>query len=326
MTIRQNETHLSAERLQAFLGGELSKEERSRAEAHLSSCARCAAEIEGWRTLFEAIEDLPTLAPEGGFAERVMARVTVSPRLSWAARVRAALAGRKSATAHPTGTGLQDFVEGLLPARQAARVRTHLDACPACASETTALRAVVARLDTLGRLEPSEGFAERVMREVHIPAAAQVAPQVAPQATPTWSRALIAAAARMGAQAIALVPRSRKVWAAVSGVALTPAVTAGLVFWTVFSHPALTPGALVSFAWWKVSDLATSAWQVVASSALESTGLFEVYSMIESLSPMVLAGAFVAFSVGVLSATWVLYRNLFTTHSVDGQYAHASLS
>lgn len=308
--------HLSAERLQAFLDGLLSEGERNGVEEHLASCARCTAELDGWRTLFEGLEDLPTLAPQSGFADRVMTGVHAPEPLSWAARVRARLMPGAE-IAHPGDERLQDWVEGMLPTRQAARVRTHLEDCSSCSSRADAWRTVLGGLNGLERFAPAEDFAARVMAEVHVPV-----PAPAVQAAPEWRRAL----GRALAAARRVVPHTRKAWAAISGVALTPAVTVGLMIWTVFTHPTVTPGAVASFAWWKATDLAGAAWNAVASRALESAEVFGIFSFFKSLalSPTLVAGAFLAFSLATVAAAWVLYRNLYTHPSEDG-YAHASL-
>jgi len=302
--------HLSAEVLQALLEGQLPVAERARAEEHLGSCARCAAELDGWRSLFERLDALPELAPSPVFADLVMGGLVAPLPLPLAARIRARL-GFAPDPPHPSDEGLQDFAEGLLPTRQAARVRTHLDACPSCAAQAAEWRVTFAHLERLDRLAPSDAFAGRVMAGVRVPV-------LEPARAPEWKRAL----RWVGG----LVPHTRQAWATVSGVALTPAVTVGLVLWTLISHPTLTAGALASFVWWKASAVATLAWQALSSRALESAGLFEVYSFFGSLalSPAALAGAFVAMSAGTLAAVWVLYRNLFASHPVDGQVAHAS--
>lgn len=312
MSKRIHNQHPSAEEFQALLEGELPAGERSRVEEHLAQCARCAEELEGWQALFRELAELPTLAPPAVFADRVLAGVKRPEPRSLAARARVLL-GLPDSAAHPAGDCLQDLVEGLLPARQAARVRTHLESCTACAADADAWRTTFARLGELDRLGPTEGFADRVMAGVRV--AAPV-----PARLPEWRRAL--------AWALGLVPQTRKAWAAVSGVAVTPAVTLGLVLWTLVSHPTLTPEALASFMRWKASALVSGAWDALASRALESPGLFEAYSFLGSLpwSPATLAAALAALSVGTMAATWVLYRSLFTPHPVDGRVAHASHS
>ncbi|GMV04826.1 MAG: hypothetical protein AMXMBFR53_11060 [Gemmatimonadota bacterium] len=312
MNEHTNRQHLSAEALQALLEGELPLGERRSAEEHLASCPRCAAELDAWRVLFRDLTGLPALAPSGSFAERVMAGVNVPEPVGLAARVRGWL-GASSAPAHPAGERLQDFAEGILPARKAARMRAHLETCPRCAAEAHAWRLALSRLNELPRFDTSEGFGERVMAQVRVPAKA-------PARVPEWRRALAWAGRAM--------PHTRQAWAAVSGVALTPAVTLGLVLWTVFSHPTLTLDALASFAWWKATELAGLAWQSVASAATESAGLFNIYSFFGSLtlSPMAVGGLVAAFSLGTVAATWVLYRNLFAHHPIDARIAHAPLS
>jgi anti-sigma factor RsiW len=312
VTNRPIDGHLGAETLQAFLEGELSVGERARTEEHLASCARCAGELDGWRFLFDELGTLPTLAPERSFHDRVMAGVRPAEALPWAARV-AAFMGLGARDRHPASEGLQDFADGVLSGRRAARVRSHVDDCPACAGDVALWRSLNAGLSDLPHLAPAEGFAQRVMAQVRVPA-----PVPAP--VPEWRRAL--------AWARGMVPHTRQAWATICGVAVTPVTTLGLVLWTVFTHPAITPGALVAFTWWKASGLASAAWTAISKTVLESESLFGVYSFFGSLvhSPSALAAAFLFFSLGTVAAAWVLYRNLLPAQKAEGRYAHASLS
>lgn len=315
MNDRQIHGHLSAEAMQALLDGELPEGTLTEVEEHLASCARCSAELDGWRLLYQGIEELPTLAPGAGFAERVIAGIDAEP-LSWAARIRARLSPAATGSRHPDEGRLQDFVEGFLPARHAARIRTHVGTCASCASRVESWRSVVGALDRLDRFAPSEGFAARVMAEVRVPE-----PVAVVQRAPEWRGALAWARRR-------LVPHTRKAWATVSGIALTPAVTLSLVLWTIFTHPTLTPGALFSFALWKAADFGAMAWNALAAQAMQSSQVFGVFSFFQSLalSPAMLGGVFLTFSAGTVAAAWVLYRNLSNTHPTDGHYAHAPLS
>ncbi len=213
---------------------------------------------------------------------------------------------------HLADPRIQDLVEGLLPAGQAARARAHLEECHRCVEEVGRVQAVMEGLSGLGYLEPSEAFAEEVMARVQIPT-----PAPATRTVPLWKQAL--------AGAWSLVPSSRKAWAAVSGVAVTPAVIVGLVAYAVFSHPTLTLGALMSFAWWKATELATVVWDGAAAMAVESAGTFQLYSTLESLaaSPAAVAGGLLLFSAATGAAIWILYRNLIATQRVDGRISHA---
>jgi len=75
--------HPSAERLQAFLDGDLSKSASAGTEEHLESCARCSSELDGWRLLFSKLGELEPSRPVEGFHDRVMAAVAIpEPRTS----------------------------------------------------------------------------------------------------------------------------------------------------------------------------------------------------------------------------------------------------
>ena len=79
--------HVSAERLQALLEGELPDREASLVERHLAGCARCASERDAWRVLMDDLGALPSHRPATGFAERVIADLRTPDRAPLAARV-----------------------------------------------------------------------------------------------------------------------------------------------------------------------------------------------------------------------------------------------
>jgi len=250
-----------------------------------------------------------------------MTGVRIPQPLPLAARARRLVTGWMPGVAlhdHVPGERLQDFVEGVLPQRQAARIQIHLDDCGTCSKEVLEWRGVMGSLEHLERFAPADGFAARVMEEVRPPA---IVPAPAP------AREILAAAREALAWAGRLVPQTREAWAALSGIAVTPMATLGLLLYTVFSHPTLTPGALLSFVGWKVTALAATAWDATSAMLLESTGMFRVYNFMESLvaAPAALAGGFLVFSCLMAAAAWVLYKNLIATPSVDGQYARVSI-
>ncbi len=313
MSDRTVNPHPGPERLQALLEGQLSAEERLSLEEHVASCARCSAEVEAWTLLFSTLGELPELSPREGFDERVMADVRLAGKIPVAARARERLGAvwARGRRAHPGADRLQELAEGALSAAQAARVRAHLRGCDACAREAEAWSGLMARLGALPELTPTEEFEDRVMEKVRIPAPAPVAETVSAR-----GRALAA----MGR----IVPRTRRAWAAITGVAVTPMATLGLALYAMFSHPALTPGALVSFAWWHLSDLALGTWHALVARLLESDSLFRAWALLGSVttSPWVVLGGFVGFSILIGAALWVLYRNVVVTPAVEGGYAH----
>lgn len=391
MNNRPFNEHLSAGRLQAFLDGELPAREVASVEEHLAGCARCSAELDGWRVLFEDLGHLSAPAPERGFADRVMASVTMpgagehvstellqdflegslaarraervedhlkacpscereadvwialmqrlqevesfTPAEGFAKRVMAGveirarepvltrmwhrastLIGGSSPEHVPAGI-LQDFVDGMLPARAVARLEAHLESCHDCVSDLQSWQAVAARLETLDRYSPAAGFSERVIEEMRARRAARALVPV-----PLWVKA--AAAARR------LVPQTREAWAALSGVAVTPAVIVALVGWAVFSHPTLTLGSLVSFTWWQVADLGAAFFSGLSNTLLrgiESTGARGILDVLVS-APLFVAVCVIAYSTLCVLALRVLYKNLLTNRPSNGRQAHVSIA
>jgi hypothetical protein len=276
------------------------------------------------------LDGLERLAPSPAFSRRVMAGVdalapSAVPGLAarWLSAARSAVAAvrPRSASEHLAAGLLQDLADGTLPAYATARARAHLDGCRTCSTEVAGWQSLGAHLAALERFAPAEGFPDRVMAHVRVPAAAAAPAVVAASARlPVWAPAL--AAARR------LVPQTRQAWAALTGVAVTPAVTVALVFYAVFSHPTLTVDGLAAFVWWQVTDLATAAWTVVAATAVDSAQLFGVYSLFSTLTsaPLLLAVGAVAYAVVCALALRVLYKNLFANRPLNGRYAHASAS
>ena len=325
MNTRHEHEHLSEERLQAFLEEELPTREHRLAEEHLRACARCAAELEGWRALFSEIGKVQPLRPHEGFSNRVMTRVRIPEPLSLGERIRArasALVGG-SVRDHVRPELLQDLFDGALPRRHAARVRQHLEGCAPCTHEADRWARVFGKLDTLPRHAPSPDFADLVMARVAVPEAS-TAVEGAGAAAP--ADAALALAGRWLRKTHVLVPRTRRAWAALSGAAVTPLVTLGLVAYAVFSHAALTPGALLSYAWWQVSDLAAAAWG--AGWGLVAQGFTSVGAQGEAAAsaPLALAAVFTAYSLLVVLALRVLYKNLVTARSVGIRHAQISHS
>lgn len=82
--------HLPEPVLEAVAEGTLPLSEQVAAAAHIEQCARCAAEVDAFRSLFEALGALPRFAPLPGFDDAVMARVRLAsaphPALAWLRR------------------------------------------------------------------------------------------------------------------------------------------------------------------------------------------------------------------------------------------------
>lgn len=307
MSTHKDHGHLSAERIQAFLEEELPKREHRLVEEHLEACARCSSELATWETIFSDLGALRSHRPHEGFADRVMTKITLPEPRSLPERLRARAAAMLGLgeSGHVDGTLAQDLVDGLLPGRQAARVRRHIERCGPCADQVEGFARIVSGLEALPRLEPSAAFADQVMARVNL------APQLAPERV-TGTRRWLAAARR-------LLPQTRRAWAALSGAAVTPVATVGLVLYAVFSHPTLTAESLLSYVSWQIADLAAMGWGAMVglmAQGVAALGLRDLFGAAAS-APMAVAGASVLYSVLVVMALRVLYKNLVTARSVD---------
>jgi anti-sigma factor RsiW len=67
-------------RLIAYLDGKLTVAERRQFEGHLATCGGCRERAEGFRSVWDALDELPALAPSPAFDARVKARVEQEPR------------------------------------------------------------------------------------------------------------------------------------------------------------------------------------------------------------------------------------------------------
>ena len=321
MAQKRSKTHLTAERIQAFLDETLSQGERARVQEHATCCGRCHAELEAWQLLYSELEELAELSPAPSFRDRVLAGLeTAAPaasaekrRFGWSRR-RAPRAAALRAARHLSPERLQDYIEGLLPARQMARVSTHLEACGGCRTEEQQWRGLIQGIEQLPVMAPSGAFAGQVMAQVRIgrlmrPVAARTA------------------RARALAWAGRLVPRTQQAWAVVSGIALTPITIGALLAFAVFSNPLVTPAGLASFLWWRISSVATALGGFLMEGLVESPIAFYAYSVLDLLAGAPAVTAWVALSLcaAMSLSGWVLYRNLITTRTVDGNYARASI-
>lgn len=335
MSNEPNTSHLSAEEIQALLEGGLPAGEARAHEEHVASCAGCSAELDGWRLLFSELEALPQLSPSVGFRERVMARVETT-RIPISQRLKAlvGLGGRGPSKVldHLSPDRVQDYLEGLLPRGQVARVETHLADCPRCSREAAAWRAVMERLESLPALDPSPGFREAVLARVRVrrPLPRQAAASLWERAL-GWARDQAAGLRPVGAWALnaarSLRPRTRRAWALAGSVAVAPVLAGGVLTAYLATHPLLSPGSVAVFAWWQIRGAVTSLSEQLSTALVESVAAFRAYSLVELLtgSPGVATLVAGAFSLLTVLSLWVLYRNLIMTRPVDTRYAHHSI-
>ena len=316
MAPKRPQTHLTAERIQAFLDDALSRDERAEVQEHATFCGRCHTELETWQLLYSELGELPELSPAPNFRDRVLAGLDTAVPAASAEKRRYGWLRRRvvRAAEHLDPERLQDFVEGLLPAPQMARVSAHLEACGGCRGEEEQWRSLIQGIEKLPVMAPSRAFASHVMGQIRI------GRLVRPVAAMTTRQRALAWAGR-------LIPRTQKAWAVISGIALTPVTVVALLGYTVFSNPLVTPEGLASFFWWRISGGATALWGLLADGLVESGIAFYAYSFFDLLAgaPAVAAMAAVSFAAASSLSGWVLYRNLMTTHTVNGNDARTSI-
>jgi anti-sigma factor RsiW len=303
--------HMRVEVIQDFLEASLVAREADEVERHLRGCVPCTAEADAWIDIFGRLSALESFTPSERFADEVMAAVEI--RQPFRARVRGRVAAlvRTPTPEHVPDGILQDFVDGILPARSVTAVEKHLAVCRTCTHDLQGWQAIAARLDALGSHSPSRGFSEQVMASFRMQQLVQAAAPV-----PFRSRS----AARLRR----LIPDARQALAALSGIAVTPVAIAGVLAYTVFSHPTLTFGSLVSFAWWQMTDVAAAVFSGV-SAVLFPSGAGTIAEVLAG-APMVVGASILLYTMMSALALRVLYKNLFANRPADGRYAYVTLA
>ena len=325
--------HLTSEEIQDILERELPPGEGARVREHLSSCVRCRSEVEAWGLLFSELGSLPDLAPGPDFADAVLQglpqREPLGARLrSWLA---ARVPGRKPA-GHLSPEGMQEYLDQILSGPGRTRVEAHLASCASCRREVSAWARVFGSLAAMGRVAPSQGFAEGVMDRVRAGAPATVPALRAPQpSAPVPLHVLVRRVVRgiptVVGRALALgrlaLPRTRRGWAVAGGVASAPTITLVALLYLVLSRPLVTAGALLSYASWKVTAFTGSMAGLLADQLLESAVAFRFYELLETLavSPLLVGAGGLVFSLLCGISVWILHRNLLAAPSDEG-YAH----
>lgn len=317
MSTEPKDRHPDEGALQGLLDGSLPEGEADRVRGHVSSCARCSAEMEAWEVLFHGLADLEDIVPPADFVQRVMTSLPREPEARpLGARVRGWLGiGRPGLewADHLDPARTQDLLDGALSRKELAAVEQHLHGCRLCREDVDGWRSLMVQLDGVPTLAPSPIFGERVMAHVRVRnAVATVRPTVGE---------------RLRAWAGEFVARNRRRMAALAGAAVTPAVTVALVAYVVLSHPLVTMGNLLSFFWLKGQEAVSASASALLGEVLQSGVVLLASDVTRGLiaTPGMAVTLFALFGIGTLTAFWILYRNLIATHSVDGPYAHPSI-
>jgi hypothetical protein len=136
--------HLGPDEVDLWVEGRLPADRTS----HLETCPRCSAETQQTRDLIQQLERLPMVSPSVPLADGVMRQVVV---------------GQSGTHLSPEEVDL--WTTGLLIGAR----EQHLRGCADCRSIADEERVLVRQLESLPRLGPAAGFAERVLDGVLLP-------------------------------------------------------------------------------------------------------------------------------------------------------------
>jgi anti-sigma factor RsiW len=218
-----------------------------------------------------------------------------------------------SSAYHPTEDRLEAFVEGSLDRAEHAVMESHLLGCAACQVQVEEWRALFAVLSDLPQLEPTAGFADRVMAGVQVaPLALHRRPawQQAWAALPGHAAAAVAAAGRM-------LPQTTRGWAVATVALAMPVVVCAVLLAWLATSSYLSPGVLWAFATTQAADWLRAAGAAGATALLQTdVAAWLVAQLGTLLRNAGTAGLGVLFAAGggaTMLSTWVLYRYLFRT-------------
>lgn len=307
--------HIDDGTFQALLDEELDERGRARVLTHVAGCSRCAAELESWRALFEELTELPVFEPSSRVRARVLAESAPHRIPGLWNRIRdAVVAVGQAGWRHTRPRAIEDALDGVAGQEAYARIRAHAAGCAACGGQLGKWERLYGALGTLGRLEPSPGFADQVMQRI------EVAPVARASRRRAFSLSLLKDAARSA------LPSSRVGWALAAAFGAAPAIAVVVGLSLVVLHPLLTIGSLFTFVEWHVSDFVrlASAWTIqwVGDGFLAILDSAAVQALFDSPG-LAVAGLF-ALWAAMSAAGWILYRHVIAPILLTNRHAQAS--
>jgi anti-sigma factor RsiW len=288
--------HPEPDALEAWAAGELVADtpDAQALEAHLGVCARCAATVEGWQTVFASLRRLPEAHPSEGFAARVMAEVHAS-----------------ALSPHLDPDRLFDLLDGALPVAARVAAEAHLEACGSCRTLRNEWLELFHGIAALEPVAPSPGFSNAVLTRFKTEAGAEAPSKARVQlatASPVSSglRTLRALAARWA-------PQTPRGWAVAGGLFAAPAAGIAVAVGFLLAQPLVTPGGLIRFAVWQLAEVLSNALAGLGTALVANPLAYALWALVDGLkgqSLILLGGGAGALSIAVAAASVVLYRNL----------------
>lgn len=216
---------------------------------------------------------------------------------------------------HPTTERLQAFVEASLEDAERAVVASHLTGCSECRREADELRSLFQALGSLPVLEPSPGFADRVMRKVRVRRPARA-----------WAGAWTGATAWAEGWLERVTPKSTRGWATASALFALPVIGATVLMAWLLSQPGVSVQGLWTMLAALAGDAATGTWQwgwAQLSGSVLAVWATQAAEYLGSVGRGQVGLAVVMFTTLTAGSIYVLYQNLFRTRQ-PRRIEHAS--
>ena len=300
------------ERMLAYLDGGLSAAERDACEAELAADPDYAREVEGHRALLATLDEMAAYAPSSDFRARVLAFLDTPE--SWWVRLWRRVAG----TSRPVSNVFAAFLDEGLTARQARALDVLVASDPEAAAAMAGWKRLFGELKSLPVLQPSEGFADRVMARVGAMERKRVA---RPEAARAPGRGLaripgLAVAARLRELATAWIdanwPTPRDRFAVTSGVAVGPVAVFLVTLHMLSGNPLLTTSNVASFLRTKVGGAVSLVVDTISANPVANAAMGRISGFTDAwavTTPALTAGVVLFCALTLLSA-WILYRNV----------------
>lgn len=205
---------------------------------------------------------------------------------------------------HPATKEVEAYVAGSLSAADRATLESHLAGCPECTAEVEEWRALFAGLAVLPHLEPSPGFADRVMANIQLHQPWQV---------------------RVAALLRRLLPSSTGGWFLVTAILALPVLTMGGALTWLISRPGLSLDELWIYLGFRAENLLVSLVRRIAVLVLENQTSLRLFDGVQqTLTSIGAPGIGVAALIGaalMMLSIWTLYQNLFRHSTRGGSHA-----
>lgn len=307
-----------AKRMFSYLDGEMNARERAAFEARLGTDRVLAAEVEAHRVLLAAMDEVAAFTPSPDFRMRVLASLHVGE--SWWQRLRR----RVWSAASPVPDMFTEFLdEGLAP-RQAGALMAFVASDPRAATTLESWRRLFRALESLPELDPSDGFAERVMARVRAPER-QGAGRRAVVRSGTGLRGLPTAVrhlARVRNWVGQRWPSPREQFALTSGMAVGPVAAFLVTLHMLSGNPLLTTANVASFLEARAGATLTRLTDALSASPAANSAIRRFTGILDgwALNAPTMSAGLVLLGVLTLTSAWILYRNVIKVSQSDNRH------